>query len=176
MTDRARLNQIRERIKQAPSEWRADFDGKQYTIMAIPLMTTGNDATARHEEYAKVHGDALEVSQLIINAPDDIGFLLGLIDRSISKVNQLKATIEKLENREKPKNYASNAAILIKEYKFKEFLKMRHGLSTMNDDAADRKVKEMLGIASKKQLNSDPNKAEIWLRLTREFEGWKRHG
>lgn len=174
MSDKARLEEIRKRIKQAPTDWRADFDGDIYTMKALPLMTSGSDETAMHEDYCTVHGDAYEVAQLLLNAPEDMRFLLNLVERSIVKVRELQSQLIAKDKDEKPKDYTTNAAMMAKDPTFKKFLKERHGLGNANDKNTHQKIREMCAVASVKELNSKPEKASIWLKLLGEFSEFQR--
>jgi hypothetical protein len=53
----------------------------------------------------------------------------------------------------------------------------RHGLdSPATTERAAQKLRSLLGVTSRRELNSDADAAARWKRLRGEFEAWKRAG
>lgn len=60
---------------------------------------------------------------------------------------------------------------------FKTFLMERHGLdSPATDERCAQKLRGILGVTSRRELNDGGQAAERWKRLYGEFENWKRAG
>lgn len=75
------------------------------------------------------------------------------------------------------KNFAAEAAIKCGEAAFKRFLMERHGLdSPATDERAAQKLRSLLGVTSRRELNSDAKAAARWKAVRGEFENWKRAG
>jgi len=75
------------------------------------------------------------------------------------------------------KNHAAEAAMKCGDPAFKRFLMERHGLeSPATDERATQKLRSLLGITSRRELNHGGLSAEAWVRLRREFEAWRRAG
>ena len=172
------LAEIRSRYDQSPSNWEAVYLGEECHLMAYPPYCEG-DKTAIRETYAIIPGIEQEAIAFLSNAHPYVGFLLDLVDRGIRRGREMEHELAAKSgtNTEdtKPRNYAAQCAIKCGEPAFKKFLKERHGLGTATNDATAAKIRELCGLASRRQLNTDPEKAEIWRRLLREFDAWKRN-
>lgn len=73
------------------------------------------------------------------------------------------------------KNYAAEAAIKCGEPAFKAFLEAEHGLERpLTDERCAQKLRSLLGITTRKTLNSDGTAALRWKKLRGEFEAWRR--
>lgn len=169
------LADIRRRYVDAPYNWKANYFGEIVELVAI--SRTDMSKTPQHEAQAQTQQENFETIELFRHAHRDIGFLLGMLERASQTVRNLQGELKAIQQEtEVEKNYAANAAILAKEPVFKRFLKERKGLANATDEATDEKVRQLCGIASRNQLNTDKAKSDEWLKLTHEFEAWKRHG
>lgn len=183
MTDTETLSAIKQRHANAPINWRVDMEGSDCYLMAIEQVSM--DREPLHEVVATIPTADTSIINFLVLAHRDIGFLLDLIVRASKKIRTLEGGNPHTPaptqpssgpNTKDPKNYATHAAMLCKEPIFKKFLKERHDLGPATDDATAAKVRELCGIASRRLLNENTEKSEIWLKLTREFEGWQRYG
>ena len=173
--DNARLRQIRTLHQQASTDWEAmeNSDGK--------LIVTGiDDVDGEPTDLANICADNPADEQILKGAHGFIGFLLKLLGNAYREIKRLKA-IQQQDTTPpgsygRAKNYAANCAIQCEAPQFKKFLQERHNLGTATKKATENKVRELCGIASRTQLNTDPEKAEIWLKLNREFNDWCRYG
>lgn len=74
-----------------------------------------------------------------------------------------------------PKNYAAEAAIKVTSWRFMQFLEARHGLEPpLTAERATQRLRSVLRILSRKELNDDEAAAERWRGLRAEFEAWLR--
>lgn len=73
------------------------------------------------------------------------------------------------------KNFAAEAAIKVGDMRFRRFLADRYGLEEpLTAERATQRLRSVLGISSRRELNDDSSAAERWRRLRHEFEGWLR--
>lgn len=111
----------------------------------------------------------------IINAPDDVGFLLSLLDRAIRK-ERARLAAERSQAAATPavKDHTTEAAMLCESPMFQKFLVERHGLDApVTKDRAAQRLRSVLGITSRKQLNENDAARERWFALRRDFNTWK---
>jgi hypothetical protein len=187
--EKRRLAAIRQRHVYSHHGWSVSYDG-----MAAQLLATDPASFENNPEPETVatlpHAD-LNLVEFLVNAHTDIGFLLAMLDRAIERIHALSGKQAAPRQAERTATHAdnpllnrhgnqadlaANCAILCNEPAFKKFLKTCHGLVTANDEATAAKVRELLGIASRKTLNTDPQKAVIWRKLVHDYEGWLRNG
>lgn len=74
--------------------------------------------------------------------------------------------------KEQGSNLAANAALLVKEPAFQRFLADQY--RTLHAIDPDEKLKNILSIKSKRELNEDPAAAARWRELRSEYEAWMR--
>lgn len=168
--DQIRLDRIRARHGEASRDWTVDVKARgQRQLFArllpgaglSPVVTVTEECNWQDEEF-------------LLHAHADIGFLLRiyshLVDRLTAKTRALASYEERPE-----KNYAAECAIKCSEPVFKKFLEERHGLERpLTDSRAATKVRSLLNIGSRKQLNEDPAAAERWCDLRGDFDAWRR--
>lgn len=74
-------------------------------------------------------------------------------------------------------NYAAEAAIKCGEPAFRVFLEERHGLvRPLTDDKVAARLRSLLGVTSRRELNSDATAAARWKEIRREFDAWRKEG
>lgn len=175
-TDRsARLARIRDQLRAvAPAQWSRVYDGAGCFVEARGPMgelspITRFDAGASEDEIA-----------LICEAPDHIGFLLDLVDRAIARLRPPDARPAEARGEamaQDCKNFAAECAIKCGEPAFRVFLEERHGLERpLTDERVAQKVRGLLGVASRRDLNDSERAAEAWRRLRAEYDAWRRAG
>lgn len=164
MNEAAELARIRDRLRSiAPGDWTRVYDGDGCYVEA---KWPGGELM----EVARFHPGADEAEiDFVCEAPRMVRFLLGLVDRAIAKARR--------EQRAEPKNFAAEAAMKCAEPAFLAFLEQRHGLERpLTPDRAAQKLRTILGISSRKKLNTDAQAADRWQQLRGQFEHWKRAG
>lgn len=71
-------------------------------------------------------------------------------------------------------NLAANAAILLNDPMFQKFLDQMYEITlSENKSNYDQTIKYLVGINSKSELNTNPQKAQQWRELRAEYEAWK---
>lgn len=126
-------------------------------------------------EIARFHpGAQPEEIDFIVSAPEMASFLLKLVDRAISKARQASGTARQ-HPQTREGNFAAEAAMKCDEPAFKVFLEQRHGLEQpLTKDRAAERLRSILNIKSRKELNENSAAAERWRDLRADFEAWKR--
>ena len=170
--ERRRLDAVRRRA--------AAFDGAATTLvfdadgMAIEIVravrdgrgrTIGREAPAHLARLAPDAGS--DEAEALAAMPDDIAFLLSLIDRAFARVRELTAAARP---RGAAKDYAAEAAMKLSTRAFQAYLRAD------GPEAADAALKRRLGIASKRELNANADAAGRWRDLVRDFDAWMRGG
>jgi hypothetical protein len=174
VNEAVRLSSIREQLAAIDGEW----------VLASARLPDGNDRVfietigpmGELSEIASFHPDAsTEEMQFAASAPQHVRFLLGLIDRAITKARGGKPPPPEPEKQRK--DYAAEAAMKCAEPAFKKFLMDRHGLeSPASDERTAQKLRSVLGVTSRAELNHDAMAASRWKALRGDFENWRRAG
>ncbi|WP_376709100.1 hypothetical protein [Pseudochrobactrum lubricantis] len=113
-----------------------------------------------------------------VNAPRMVDLLLRLVDRAIAATRRDGANAsQQAQPAGKPVNYAAQAAMKCGEPAFLVFLEERHGLERpLTDERAAQKLRSLLRIASRKELNNDSAAAERWRSLCTDYQAWRKAG
>lgn len=125
-------------------------------------------------EIARFHpGAQPEEIEFLASAPYMVGFLLGLVDRAIASARKNVKT----QPQGRAKDFAAEAAMKCDDAAFKVFLEERHGLERpLTTERVANKLRSLLGITSRKQLNDNAAAAERWRNLRSDFDAWRRAG
>ncbi|MBB1247427.1 hypothetical protein [Rhizobium sp. G21] len=113
----------------------------------------------------------------VLAAIDNIDWLLGCYDRLIEKL-RAKADAEaarqaETERQENKSDLARACAIETQKPAFIRFLRERTGLEDASDQfRVDTHVRFLLKVASRTELNTDPDAAARWRSLRAEFQAW----
>lgn len=170
MNEAARLSSIRDQLAAIePAQWVLASAGDRLFIEAAGPM-------GELTEIATFHADASsEEMQFAAGAPGNVRFLLDLVDRAIAAARGNRQPIP--EPGQRRKDYAAEAAMKCGEPAFKKFLMERHGLeSPANDERTAQKLRSMLGVTSRAELNHDAMAAARWKALRGDFDSWRRVG
>lgn len=151
------------------AEWLLSSDG----VVTLVEARTSEGRT----EIARFHNAATpDEIDFFANAPHMVAFLLRLVDRAIAAVLQGR-TQPPAQPRGKAVNYAAEAAMKCGEPAFLVFLEQRHGLERpLTDDKAAQRLRTLLGVTSRKELNNDSEAAERWRSLRADYEAWRKAG
>lgn len=166
------LRKARERFRAlGGAEWLLTADG----------AATFVEARSGVERVVVAHFSETATTDEIdffVNAPRMIDLLLRLVDRAIAAMK--RAGVNEPQQRrsaDKPVNYAAQAAMKCGEPAFLVFLEECHGLQRpLTDDKAAQKLRTLLRITSRKELNNDSAAAERWRSLCTAFEVWRKAG
>lgn len=161
-----RVRYLADRL--AGDQWVVETDDDRVHLVAFRHM---DEATI----IATFHKDALAHEiELVALGLDVARMLLDVGDRAKRIIAALRRALGREERRASEKNYSANAAITVKEASFWRFLEVTTtGGPVRTETAADTRLKSVLAITSKKQLNEDARAAGRWLSLRRDYENWK---
>lgn len=157
---------------------RAGPSGRRETILHVGDAASGVET--------RLAGDALA----------HMRFLLSLVDRAIASIrahgeracgpasagaaDDGRAPVGASASPGNPKNFAAEAGIACGKPAFRLYLKERHGAAfdgCADDKAlaarAAQKLRSVLGVDSRRDLNTDDRARDAWLALRRDFYAWK---
>lgn len=114
--------------------------------------------------------------QFVADAVETCRFLLGLVDRAIDRMRAPPSSQPPAgEIHDERKNYAAEAAMKCGEGGFKVFLEEQHGLERpLTDERTVQKLRSLLGVTSRRELNDNDEAAARWKKLRGEYEAWRR--
>lgn len=113
--------------------------------------------------------------QFIADAAETIRFLLALVDRAIDRMRAPSSQPPAGPVHDARRNYAAEAAMKCGEGRFQTFLAERHGLEPpLDEKRTAQKLRSLLGIASRRNLNDDDAAAARWKKLRGDYEAWRR--
>lgn len=137
-------------------------------ILAAAGRDGSNVIVARFSAHATI-----DEMQLSSGALDYCRFLLSLVDRAIVAMKAAEQREPEPEARRAP-NYSAEAAMLCGSPAFKKFLMERHGLeSPATDERVAQKLRSILGVTSRRQINESEAVRDRWVRLRADFNFWK---
>lgn len=174
--DAARLKAVRASLAAiAPAAWSRAQD-ESGPLIEARAGSGERFVLARFEPAASV----AEVI-FMADAPDTVGFLLRLLDAAFEAIRAAKRDNAFDDAREPaardPKDFAAECAMKCQEPAFKVFLEERHGLERpLTDERVKQKVRSLLGVQSRAELNEDGQAAEAWKRLRADFGAWLKAG
>lgn len=174
-TDRAaeaaRLAAIRRRVEALDGAgWLLSADGD--TTMLDARGRDGSLVTiARFEACA-----APEEIELAAAALDDLRFMLDLVGRAIVALRPRPAAAADMGRRaERLPDHTTEAAMLCADPAFRRFLMDCHGLeSPATDERVAQKVRSLLGVTSRREINQTDGARAGWIALRDSFRAWKR--
>lgn len=167
----SRLAAIADRC--SGDQWEIDTDGKRTHILST--RSTGDRAV-----LCTIYEDALpDEIELISGALADTLLFLELRRRAIIALKNGRDTqpVQHQRNRLRDGDFAANAAMLCAEPLFHRFLERRDKTRAIyNKDHADTILKKLIGITSKKQLNTEERAQTAFLDLRADYQAWKERG
>jgi len=164
MADKERLDTIRARHREASSDWVFVVDGRREQIHARLLPTLPQSALLTLDEEC-----GYQDRDFILHAHSDIQFLLRLLADAFRTIRSLKDVPET-----KKADFAAECAMKCDDPLFKAYLAERHGLETKDRERIAARVRSVLAIGSRSELNTDPLAAERWRSLRADFDAWRR--
>lgn len=168
--DAIKLKRIRARFASlGDAKWLVSTDGD---VAFLEVSTPKGELL----EILRFHGCATpEEIDFFANAPEMVDFLLKLVDRAIARARN--AAPREPQKQSKPKDFAAEAAMKCNDAAFKVFLEEKHGLDRpLTADRAAQKLRTLLGITSRSELNRDGAAADRWRSLRASFEAWRKVG
>lgn len=160
-----RMDAIRSRAALAASDWRIMAGERGLTLTAA-----GDEGT---ETVSVILDDASIFNrEFALAAPED---LLWLLERYTNLAERYRRMVEQQErNRPKPKNYAAECGIKCADKDFLDFLFTCHGVDISDKERIATRIRTMLRINSRSELNTDETAAARWRQLVADFENWRK--
>ncbi|HTO29617.1 MAG TPA: hypothetical protein VL202_00335 [Pararhizobium sp.] len=160
-----RLDAIRNRAGLAAKDW-----GIMAGERGLTLTANGDEG---QEDVSVLLDDASIFNrEFAIAAPED---LLWLLDRYTSLADRFRRVMEKQErDRPKPKQYAAECAMKCNDRAFLDFLFTCHGVDVADKERIISRVRTMLRIQSRAELDTDEAAASRWRQLVNDFENWRK--
>lgn len=170
--DALRLAEIRARLAAiAPGDWRRAADAEGEFVEA---------RTARGEllPIARFHpGAEFDEMMFAVDAPETVRFLLSLVDRAAARVRALERMISPLEGEigsSSRRDHAAEVAMIVTRPAFKAWLRDVHGLEPpLTDERCTTKLRSLLSITSRRELNDDGQARARWKALRADFKLWR---
>lgn len=163
------LHRIRNRlVGLSGQKWYRSSDERGQFVEARTGMGELN-------EIARFHPGALpEEIDFVVGAPEMVAFLLRLVDRAIAKARR---DAPHQQNQSRRKDFAAEAAMKCDDAAFKVFLEEKHGLERpLTTERVAQRLRTILGITSRSELNKDDTAADRWRSLRASFEAWRKAG
>lgn len=170
--DKAKLEQLAEIARRMEGDWWGmEADGE--TIKLVARRSTGEDVTLGHFST-----DALpDEIELICGAFDLLLLLMRTRARAREEFRELRRQLGQEEKRLREGDFAANAAMHCGERPFQRFLEEASQCGPVRDKlAADTRLKGLLNITSKKQINEDAAAQGRWIAFRGRYEHWMRGG
>ncbi len=168
------LRRIRARLAAvAPGNWRRAADD-------MGEMIVGEDEHGALITLMRCDAATFEEVEFMAASPAMVGFLLALLDRAIEALRKTPPNAETGQGSRREgaaPDYAAEAAMKCAEPAFKTFLEQRHGLERpLTDERAAQKLRSVLGITSRSELNQNTAAADRWRALRQDFQAWRKAG
>lgn len=166
MDEKQHLRLIRNRLAALENpEWFLSSDGHGQLVEA-------KGADGELFEIARLHrGASPDEIDFLVNAPTAVCFLLSIIDRAFAVIRQGQNSPVAGQK----KDFAAEAAMKCGEPAFMAYLEKRHGLERpLTLEKAVQKLRTILSISSRKELNNDTAAADRWRNLRADFDAWRK--
>lgn len=160
-----RMNAIRRRVEGASPEWCLIDNGR---LGMTAGQGSGQFAVLTFDPKADI-GD----QELVAHARDDLTWLLAAYDRLARHYREAITENERAERARKSKDFAAECAMLCGQHAFRTFLQDRHGLDAADRERIDTRVRSILAIQSRAEINTDESARQRWFSLRAEFRQWK---
>lgn len=149
--------------------WTIEGDGTETHILA--------HRNGEVERIATIHRAArAEEMEVLCRGLETLRFTLGLIGRAKERIRALVAAAGPTDKPQAAQNLGFSAKSLCEQQLFWRFLESRsQGLGRLDSErAADTRLKGLLAISSKGELNRDGKASAAFLALKNDYYRWKR--
>jgi len=160
-----RLDAIRNRAALAAGDWGIMAGERGLTLTAAGAE--GSEAVAIVLDEASIFN-----REFAIAAPED---LIWLMQRYTDLAERYRRMVDhQRRNQPKPKNYAAECGMKCGERDFLDFLFTCHGVDVSDKERVATRIRTMLQINSRADLNTDEAAASRWRRLVADYENWRK--
>lgn len=160
-----RLDAIRNRISLASDLW--GVMARDGFCLVVGENTADPEIVATFSETA-----SYDDRELLCHAPDDLRWLM---QRYTNLAERYRRMLDQdRRNRPKPKNYAAECGMKCGEADFLDFLFTCHGVDVSDKERVATRIRTVLQINSRAELNTDEAAASRWRRLVADYENWRK--
>ena len=161
-----RLDALRLRASLAMREWSLFAEGGNIMLTAAD----GPDV-----ETVAVIPDTVSFDnrEFILNLPGDLLFLLEQYERLVERYRTAIGA-PAMQQEEKPKDFAAECAMKSSDRLFLAYLRECHGADTSDAERINIRIRSVLNIKSRAELNSDAAARDRWLSLRADFDRWRK--
>ena len=166
---RAMLPEIRETAGLAASDFAETYDtehGRVEICMRDPL-------TGRVEPISTILPECgFAERRLLGRAPVYVGALLALLDEALQVIRRLQPPKPET-TKPQPRDFARDAGILCNDPTFRGYMAACHDADTSDAERTATRLRTILRIKSRAELNTDPAALDRWQKLLENFRRWK---
>ncbi|TWD54513.1 hypothetical protein FB480_103425 [Agrobacterium vitis] len=168
----ALLPKIRQTVALAAPEWSVavDHNGER------TILTREGHGFPALPVARLAKSPPFDDAELVINAYRNAAALLVLLDRrtqQVAEAQQQAARLQAENDQLKAPKLARDCAMLCAKAEFQAFLRECHGLESTGKDAAANRVRSILNIGSRSDLDHDQAAAHKWANLKKDFRKWQ---
>lgn len=160
-----RLDSIRTRLASASPAWEI--------VIGDSIAVRAGEAGDLPEVLTFARDVFIDDRELITHAHEDIAWLLSAYDRLATRYREALAEIRRIDQAQKTKDFAAECAMQSSRQAFRMFLRERHALEATDDERVNARVRSILAIQSRAELNTDESARQRWFSLRAEFRKWQ---
>lgn len=116
--------------------------------------------------------------ELLFNAPLYLRASIVIAEAAFAEIARLKNELagrHQAEAREREaKDFAAQCGMVCQRGDFARYLSERHALEATDKERVAARVRSVLAISSRAELNTDPAAAARWQKLRADFESWRK--
>lgn len=158
-----RFRAIEGRLGRLSIDWQRGSTPKGEGILARAIMEQALEPILTFDAWAD--RDDIE---FVSRAPGDMRFLVDLV-RELDAAQRTGRPAAR-----RPPDYAAECAMKCADPAFQSWLFEVHGLENPDSNRAATKVRFLLAIESRAQLNTDAEAVSRWRAMVGDFERWNR--
>ncbi|PRX09998.1 UNVERIFIED_ORG: hypothetical protein BCL66_105184 [Martelella mediterranea] len=166
---------------------------RELVASAAPVIQISSDVEGLHLEIHGMEPSEPEIigtiplacpasnRELLLKHVEIPADLIRMIDAAAKLDRRRRTEIERLQMElearggRPAKNYAAECAIKCSEPAFKAFMEARHALARpLTDDRVAARVRSVLAISSRTELNTNNKAAARWRGMVKNFENWRK--
>lgn len=159
-----RLEAIRGRVGLASASW--ELAGTDVIEMLA------GDETGHAPVAIFAAGGMFADQDFLSHAPDDLRWLLGRYDALADRYRAALREIDRLTP--KPKDFAAECAMKCEDPLFRQFLAAEHDIDATDRERIATRLRTVLQITSRAELNTDEAARKRWLALRDRFDRWRK--
>ncbi len=171
-----RLSRIRELVASAAPTAHVYSDIEGLRLATVSMEPAEPEIIGTIPQACPVSNRELLLKHVEIPAD-----LIRMIDAAAKLDRRRRTEIERLQMElearggRPAKNYAAECAMKCSEPAFKAFMEARHALSRpLTDDRVAARVRSVLAISSRTELNTSNEAAARWREMVKDFENWRK--